>query len=158
MCSLRRQSLPNLLAIQPVCYVKQEQKRITQVNQYLLLKKIGFGASSKIYLSQDTVSGKYYAIKVFKSVGILGEENAFDHFEREVTNLWNIVADNQKDISYEFEIISYNENTCIVNWQMTRTMTKSETKQEIDGIFQVSINDEGKCTYFKQWRFTRESK
>ena len=88
MCSLRRQSLPNLLAIQPVCYAKQEQKRITQVNQYLLLKKIGFGASSKIYLSQDTVSGIYYAIKVFKSVGILGEENAFDHFEREVTNLW----------------------------------------------------------------------
>lgn len=76
----------------------------------------------------------------------------------EVTNLWNIVADNQKDISYEFEIISYNENTCIVNWQMARTMTKSETKQEIDGIFQVSINDEGKCTFFKQWRFTREYK
>lgn len=76
----------------------------------------------------------------------------------EVTYLWNVVEDNQKDISYKFEIISYNENTCIVNWQMTRTMTKSETKQEIDGIFQVSINDEGKCTYFKQWRFTRESK
>lgn len=88
-------------------------------------------------------------------------ENPIDkpcqNFE-EVTNLWNIVADNQKDISYEFEIISYNEDTCIVNWQMTRTMTKSETKQEIDGIFQVSINDEGKCIYFKQWRFTRESK
>ena len=88
-------------------------------------------------------------------------ENPIDkpcqNFE-EVTNLWNIVADNQKDISYEFEIFSYNENTCIVNWQMTRTMTKSEIKQKIDGIFQVSIDDEGKCTFFKQWRFTRESK
>lgn len=88
-------------------------------------------------------------------------ENPIDkpcqNFE-EVTNLWNIVADNQKDISYEFEIISYNENACIVNWQMTRTMIKIGVKQEIDGIFQVSINDEGKCTYFKQWRFTRESK
>ena len=88
-------------------------------------------------------------------------ENPIDkpcqNFE-EGTNLWNIVADNQKDISYEFEIISYNENTCIVNWQMTRTMTKSEIKQKIDGIFQVSIDDEGKCTFFKQWRFTRESK
>ena len=94
-----------------------------------------------------------------KNVGYY--ENPIDkpcqNFE-EVTNLWNIVADNQKDISYEFEIISYNEDPCIVNWHMTRTMTKSETKQEIDGIFQVSINDEGKCTYFKQWRFTRESK
>ena len=73
----------------------------------------------------------------------------------EVTNLWNVVADNQKDISYKFEILSFNEETCIINWQMTRTMTKTDTKQEIDGIFQVSVNDEGKCTYFKQWRFTK---
>lgn len=88
-------------------------------------------------------------------------ENPIDkpcqNFE-EVTNLWNVVEENQKDISYEFEIISYDENTCIINWQMTRTMTKTGAKQKIDGIFLVSINDEGKCTFFKQWRFTRESK
>lgn len=73
----------------------------------------------------------------------------------EVTNLWNVVADNQKDIDYQFEIIAYDENVCIVNWQMTRTMTQNNVKQEIDGIFQISLNNEGKCTYFKQWRFTR---
>lgn len=73
----------------------------------------------------------------------------------EVTNLWNVVADNQKDIDYKFEIVTYNEKTCIINWQMTRTMTSNNTKQEIDGIFQISLNEEGKCTYFKQWRFTR---
>ena len=55
----------------------------------------------------------------------------------------------------KFEIIAHNDETCIVNWQMTRTMTKNETKQEIDGIFQISLNEDGKCTYFKQWRFTR---
>lgn len=73
----------------------------------------------------------------------------------EVTNLWNVVTDNQKDISYKYEIISYNEDTCIINWQMTRTLTNGNVKQEIDGIFQVSVNDDCKCTYFKQWRFTR---
>ena len=73
----------------------------------------------------------------------------------EVVALWDIVADNQKDIEYKYEIISSDENVVIINWQMTRTMTKTNTKQEIDGIFQVSLNDEGKCTYFKQWRFTR---
>ena len=85
-------------------------------------------------------------------------ENPIDkpcaNFE-EVTNLWNIVADNQKDISYKFNIVAFNEKTCIINWQMNRTMTKTDTKQEIDGIFQISINDDGKCTYFKQWRFTK---
>lgn len=73
----------------------------------------------------------------------------------EVTNLWNVVTDNQKDISYKYEIISCNEDTCIINWQMTRTLTNGNVKQEIDGIFQVSVNDDCKCTYFKQWRFTR---
>ena len=73
----------------------------------------------------------------------------------EVTNSWNIVADNQKDIDYKFRIIAYNESICIINWQMTRTMTQNNTKQEIDGIFQISLNENGKCTYFKQWRFTR---
>ena len=77
-----------------------------------------------------------------------------DNFDQ-VTNLWNIVADNQKDISYKFKIIAFNEDLCIINWQMTRTMTSTNIKQEIDGIFQISLNEDGKCTYFKQWRFTR---
>ncbi len=81
-------------------------------------------------------------------------DNPCDNFD-EVTSLWNIVADNQKDIDYKYNIITYDENFCIINWQMTRTMTKSNTTQEIDGIFQIALNEDGKCTYFKQWRFTR---
>ena len=73
----------------------------------------------------------------------------------DVINLWNVVADKQKDIDYKYEIVAYNDDTCIINWQMTRTMTTNNTKQEIDGIFQISLNVDGKCTYFKQWRFTR---
>lgn len=73
----------------------------------------------------------------------------------EVIALWNVVADNQKDIDYKYEIISFDENICIINWQMTRTMTKTNTKQEIDGIFEISLDNEGKCNFFKQWRFTR---
>ena len=49
----------------------------------------------------------------------------------EVIKLWSVVADNQKNIEYKYEIISYNEKTCIINWKMTRTLTKNNTKQEI---------------------------
>lgn len=73
----------------------------------------------------------------------------------DVIKLWNVVADNQKDIEYKYEIVAYNDDTCIINWQMARTMTSTDTKQEIDGIFQISLNEDGKCTFFKQWRFTR---
>ena len=64
-------------------------------------------------------------------------ENPIDepckNFE-EVVNLWNVVEENQKDINCKYKIISFDENV---------------------GIFQISLNEEGKCTYFKQWRFTR---
>lgn len=71
-------------------------------------------------------------------------------------HLWDVVADNQKDINYQYKILSYNEEICIVNFWMTRTMISTGKRQEIDGIFQISLNDNLKCTFFKQWRFTRE--
>lgn len=73
----------------------------------------------------------------------------------EVVKLWEVVADNQKDIDYKFNVVSYTEDVCIINWQMTRTMTSNNQKQEIDGIFQISLDEKGLCSYFKQWRFTR---
>lgn len=73
----------------------------------------------------------------------------------DVMSLWNVVADNQKNIDYKYEIILFDDKTCIINWQMTRTMTSDDSRQEIDGIFQISLNEEGLCTFFKQWRFTR---
>jgi len=74
----------------------------------------------------------------------------------EVTALWNIVATNQKEIDYQYDIICCDEKFCIVHFQMTRIMTATNKKQWIDGIFQISLNDKNQCTYFKQWRFTRE--
>ncbi len=73
----------------------------------------------------------------------------------EVKELWKVVEKNQRDVDYTYEIVAYNEKYCIINWQMTRTLTKDNTKQQIDGIFQISINNKGLCTYFKQWRYVK---
>lgn len=74
----------------------------------------------------------------------------------EVIKLWEIVGDNQKDIDYKFEILSYTEDVCIINWQMNRTLLPSNKLQQIDGIFQIALNEDGLCKYFKQWRYTKE--
>ncbi len=76
-------------------------------------------------------------------------------FEK-VIELWKIVGDNQKDIEYRFEILSYTEDICIINWQMSRTLLPSNIKQEIDGIFEISLDENGLCKYFKQWRYSKE--
>ncbi len=71
---------------------------------------------------------------------------------KEVEDLWRVVNYNQKVHSYSFKILCKTEDLAIVNWRMERTMNGVE--QKIDGIFQISLNDENKLTYFKQWRAT----
>lgn len=74
----------------------------------------------------------------------------------EILKLWEVVPYNQKEISYSFEIVCYSNKFCIVNWKMKRVfITESkEIKQNIDGIFQIALDNEGKCKFFKQWRHT----
>jgi len=95
MKSLRRQSLPSLIQIQPVICTKSESKRITQVNQYLLLKKIGSGGCSKIYIALDTKTHLYYAVKVFKPHSFYCDGfGSMSHFEREIRILWKFHHEN----------------------------------------------------------------
>src|SRR3989338_8005821 len=69
-----------------------------------------------------------------------------------ILKLWSIVPENQKDITFVFKILAISDTYCIANWQVTRTLLPSNEKQLIDGIYQVSLNNKGLCTYFKQWR------
>ncbi|GHV83967.1 hypothetical protein AGMMS50212_13070 [Spirochaetia bacterium] len=75
----------------------------------------------------------------------------------DVVKLWLVVQKNQRDIDYSFEIICADANCAVVNWKMNRKfISDSKTLvQFIDGIFQIKLNAEGKCTFFKQWRFTK---
>lgn len=74
----------------------------------------------------------------------------------EVASLWEIVPQNQRNISYNYEIICVDDMYCIYNWKMTRTLITNgkELHQKIDGIFQVKLDEDNKCSYFKQWRST----
>lgn len=69
-----------------------------------------------------------------------------------VKELWAVVPSNQSDIRYSYEIIVCNDAVCVVNWKMTRRINGN--KQFIDGIFQICLNDDNVCNYFKQWRYT----
>jgi hypothetical protein len=74
-----------------------------------------------------------------------------------VAKLWEVVPVNQKDIEYSFEVICHDEICGIVNWKMNRKLIAESKiiKQYIDGIFQIKLDDDEKCCFFKQWRFTK---
>jgi len=73
----------------------------------------------------------------------------------DILELWKAVSNNQKDISYSFEILCSNRAVCIINWKMERIFISEteQSKQKVDGIFQISLDKKGKCNFFKQWRY-----
>jgi len=73
-----------------------------------------------------------------------------------IKELWKVVPTNQKDISYKYEIISEGDKFAIVNFFVRRTLVPSGTVQNINGIFQISLDKDGLCTFFKQWRSVKE--
>jgi hypothetical protein len=75
----------------------------------------------------------------------------------DIRKLWEIVPTNQRNIEFEYEIILSNDEFCIVNFLVKRTLIPSGIIQDIDGIFQISLDENGLCTFFKQWRSVKES-
>jgi hypothetical protein len=75
-------------------------------------------------------------------------------FER-IKELWKVVPTNQKDVVFEHKIISCSRKQGIVNWKLSRIFIPTKEKQLIDGIFQISLNKKGLCTFFKQWRMVK---
>lgn len=73
-----------------------------------------------------------------------------------VFDLWKIIPKNQKDVSFNFEIIAIDGKMCVANWRVERTLLPQNTRQKIDGIFVFKLNNEGLCNFFKQWRTAEE--
>jgi len=63
---------------------------------------------------------------------------------------------NQENISVSYEILSINENVGIARWIATFTRLPSKEKATLDGIFKISLNEQGKCTEFHQWYNSKE--
>ena len=72
--------------------------------------------------------------------------------------LWQEVPDSQKDVTFNFEIISEMGYRYIAHWQCAFTRTPSGKKAFLDGIFLINLNEQGLCTFFKWWWVTKEIK
>lgn len=63
---------------------------------------------------------------------------------------WKAVS-KQKDISFSYELITTTDNIGVAHWNAKFTRTPSMIKVEIDGIFKITLDANGKCTEFRQW-------
>lgn len=70
----------------------------------------------------------------------------------EVKALWDPVATNQKDVTFRHEILMVDGNAVLAHVNVTRTLLPSGEQEDIDAAFMFTINEKGRCTYFRQWR------
>lgn len=68
---------------------------------------------------------------------------------------WKSVL-SQENISVSYEVLSINKNVGIAQWRATFTRFSSKEKVTLDGIFKVSLNEQGECTEFHQWYNAKE--
>jgi hypothetical protein len=69
----------------------------------------------------------------------------------EVARTWQEVPESQRDIHFGFEIITVNRKLGVARWNASFTRVPSGIHDVLDGIFVVTLNDEGLCTEFHQW-------
>jgi hypothetical protein len=80
-------------------------------------------------------------------------ETSFDKLittKRDLLQEWQTVLD-QDDIAVTYEILSVENNIGIAHWSATFIRLPSKEKAELDGIYKVSLDENGKCTEFHQW-------
>ncbi|OGG19126.1 hypothetical protein A3D78_04595 [Candidatus Gottesmanbacteria bacterium RIFCSPHIGHO2_02_FULL_39_14] len=78
--------------------------------------------------------------------------------KKELINLWQDVPESQKDVLFDFEIISEKNNQYIAHWYASFIRKSTGKKTYLDGIFLVALNQKGLCTLFKQWWVNNENK
>ena len=70
--------------------------------------------------------------------------------------LWQEVPASQKDVAFDFEILSEEDNLTIAHFRASFTRLKSGKKVLLDGIFLLKLNKYSLCTEFKWWWNTKK--
>ncbi|MEX2008391.1 MAG: nuclear transport factor 2 family protein [Candidatus Spechtbacterales bacterium] len=77
-------------------------------------------------------------------------------FEKPITTKEDLLQEwqtilNHEEINVTYEIYTVEDNVGIAHWRATFTRVPSKEKARLDGIYKVTLDEEGKCTEFHQW-------
>ena len=77
--------------------------------------------------------------------------------KKEVEDVWQEVPATQKDVEFDYEIISVNKEVGIAKWRSSFTRLPSEIRDTLDGIYMVKLDSNGLCKEFHQWWVVKPS-
>lgn len=68
-----------------------------------------------------------------------------------VRNYWAGVTENQRNVQFEHQALSVTGNTGIAHWSANFDVAPEGTKIELDGIFVLEFDENGKCRLLREW-------
>lgn len=68
-----------------------------------------------------------------------------------VRNYWAGVTENQRNVRFEHEALSATGNTGIAHWSANFDVAPEGTNIELDGIFVLEFDEDGKCRRLREW-------
>lgn len=73
-----------------------------------------------------------------------------------ILHYWQAVPEHQRDVRFDYRIIHFQDGVGFNHWRATFTRQESGDEVALDGIFEVHLNGEGRCTLFREWWHRRE--
>lgn len=68
-----------------------------------------------------------------------------------VRQYWAGVTENQRNVQFEHQPLSINGNTGIAHWSANFDVEPGGTHIELDGIFVLDFDENGKCRRLREW-------
>ncbi len=68
-----------------------------------------------------------------------------------IRQYWESVTANQRNVEFEHQPLSVTGNTGIAHWSAQFDVEPSKTHIELDGIFVLEFDEDGKCRQLSEW-------
>ena len=75
-----------------------------------------------------------------------------------IRKYWNGVAETQKDVKFEYEILETNHSRGVAHWKSSFVRPKQNTLVLLDGILVAHLDSENKCIRFQEWWQSKKTK
>ncbi len=68
-----------------------------------------------------------------------------------ILDYWSAVPRNQRDVSFGYEIVNVYDGVGFCKWTASFTRIEEGRRVELDGIFEVGFDADGRCRTFREW-------
>jgi hypothetical protein len=68
-----------------------------------------------------------------------------------IREYWASVTADQRDIDFKSQVISVTGQTGVAHWSATLTAPSSGARVELDGVFVLTFDANGRCSELREW-------